>query len=178
VIGMFLGGAALADTMLYCREKIYPLGLPNGVAHVLAAIAGFAKLLLRAKASFLPPDTQPVSVSMSEQNMLSGRFSLLMVTTLERVLLSMDLSHKGQGALKLLAVEERPSSVVAAFVASVSGKLSRSRVRGIHFKEADAITIEGDSSHVILDGETFRAEPGRPINLRPALPLSFVKLAA
>ena len=30
VIGMFLGGAGLADTMLYCREKIYPLGLPNG----------------------------------------------------------------------------------------------------------------------------------------------------
>ncbi len=27
VIGMFLGGAGLADTMLYCRHKIYPLGL-------------------------------------------------------------------------------------------------------------------------------------------------------
>src|SRR5947209_8682929 len=26
VIGMFLGGAGLADTMLYCRNKIYPLG--------------------------------------------------------------------------------------------------------------------------------------------------------
>ena len=26
VIGMFLGGAGLADTMLYCRDKIYPLG--------------------------------------------------------------------------------------------------------------------------------------------------------
>jgi hypothetical protein len=48
----------------------------------------------------------------------------------------------------------------------------------VHFKEADAITIEGESSDVILDGETFRAEPGRPINLRPAQPLSFVKLAA
>jgi hypothetical protein len=31
---------------------------------------------------------------------------------------------------------------------------------------------------VILDGETFHAELGRPINLRPAAPLSFVKLAA
>src|SRR3712207_8186469 len=33
VLGMFLGGAGLADTMLYCRHKIYPLGLPNGLAH-------------------------------------------------------------------------------------------------------------------------------------------------
>ena len=51
-------------------------------------------------------------------------------------------------------------------------------MRGVHFEEADEITIEGDSSNVILDGETFRAELGRPINLRPAQPLSFVKLAA
>ena len=39
VIGMFLGGAGLADTMLYCRKKIYPLGLPNGVSHALTALA-------------------------------------------------------------------------------------------------------------------------------------------
>ena len=51
-------------------------------------------------------------------------------------------------------------------------------MRGVHFEEADEITIEGDSSNVILDGETFRAELGSPINLTPAQPLSFVKLAA
>jgi hypothetical protein len=31
---------------------------------------------------------------------------------------------------------------------------------------------------VILDGETFRARAGFPILLRPAQPLSFVRLAA
>lgn len=179
VIGMFLGGAALAETMLYCREKIYPLGLPNGIAHVLAALAGFAKLILGAKASFLPPDTTPVSLSTSDASgPLTGRFSLLLVTTLERVLLSMELGDRRAGSLKLLAVEERPASVLAAFTASVRGRLGRSNVRGVHFQETDEITIESESSHVILDGETFRAEQGRPINLRPAPPLSFVKLAA
>ena len=39
VIGMFLGGAGLADIMLYCRNRIYPLGLPNGLSHVLTAFA-------------------------------------------------------------------------------------------------------------------------------------------
>lgn len=179
VIGMFLGGAALAETMLYCREKIYPLGLPNGLAHVLAALAGMVKLISRAKASFLPPDTHPLSLSMPDQDSrLTGRFSLLMVTTLDKVLLSMDLGGRRQGALKLLAVDERPASVVAAFAASVRGRLGRSKVRGVHFQETDEITIEGESSHVILDGETFRAELGSPIHLAPAHPLSFVKLAA
>ena len=178
VLGMFLGGAGLADSMLYCRNKIYPLGLPNGLSHVITAIALLAKMFLRAKASFLPPDPEPLSVSVHKDGAIHGRFSLLVVTTLDKLLLSGDLSGKTPGALKLLAIEERPVSLIRAFAASLGGKLGRAKLRGVHFEEADEITIESDSSNVILDGETFRAEPGRPINLRPALPLSFVKLAA
>jgi len=179
VIGMFLGGAGLADTMLYCRNKIYPLGLPNGLAHVLTALALLAKLFLRVKASFLPPDPRPLDVSLLETgSMISGRFSLLAVTTLEKLLLSGELGGKRQGVLKLLAVEEQPMSLIRGFAASLAGKLGRSKGRGVHFEEANEITIEGESSNLILDGETFLAERGRPINLRPALPLSFVKLAA
>jgi hypothetical protein len=179
VFGMFLGGAGLADTMLYCRHKIYPLGLPNGVAHVITAFALMMKLLFRIKANFLPPDPQPMSVMVKEQDdRITGRFSILAVTTLEKLLLSGDVAGRRAGSLKLLAVEERPLSMLRGFVAGVLGKLGREKVRGVHFQEADEITIEGDDSHVILDGETFRARRGSPINLRSARPLSFVRLAA
>jgi hypothetical protein len=179
VIGMFLGGAGLAETMLYCRDKIYPLGLPNSIAHVLTALAAVAKVLLRAKAKFLPPDPQPVQISFrDEDSEISGRFSLLAVTTLERLLLSFDMGERRGGPLKLLAIEEHPSSLLRALAASILGKLGHASVPGVHFQEAHAITIEGESSDVILDGETFRATSGRPIHLRPAQPLSFVKLAA
>ena len=178
VIGMFLGGAGLADTMLYCRDKIYPLGLPNGLSHLITAMALFARFL-RIKASFLPPDPSPLNVSLHEDGgTINGRFSLLAVTTLEKLLLSSELGGRREGVLKLLAIEERPMSLIRGFAASLAGRLGRARVRGVHFEEANEITIEGESSHVILDGETFRAEAGRPINLRPAQPLSFVKLAA
>ena len=179
VIGMFLGGAGLADTMLYCRDKIYPLGLPNSVAHALTAIAAAAKQILRLKASFLPPDSKPVSVSFSEQaTPISGRFSVLAVTTLEKLLLSTDFGAHREGTLKLLAIEAEPETVVGAVFAKIIGKFGREKVRGVHFEEANEITIHGDNSNVILDGETFSAQPGSPINLRPAQPLSFVKLAA
>lgn len=179
VIGMFLGGAALAETMLYCREKIYPLGLPNGIAHVLTATAAFLKAMLGLKADFLPSDSKPLSVSLSEQDrQFNGRFSLLIVTTLDKLLMSTELESRRQGRLKLLAIEEHPSSLMRALGATILGKLGRARMRGIHLEESDEITIEGESSHVILDGETFRAEIGSPIRLRPAQPLSFVKLAA
>jgi hypothetical protein len=179
VIGMFMGGAGLADTMLYCREKIYPLGLPNTIAHAIAAAATIAKLLLRVKANFLPPDPSPLRVSVPEQDdRLSGRFALLAVTTLDKLLLSTDLGGSRTGSLKLLAIDERRTSLFGFVLSHLSGNVGRKPVRGVHFEEAEEITIHSDNSDVILDGETFRATRGRPINLKPAPPLSFVKLAA
>lgn len=178
VIGMFLGGAGLADTMLYCRNKIYPLGLPNGVSHALTALALLVRMILRLQSNFLPPKPTPLEVSVSREGRISGRFALLAVTTLEKMLLSGELAGTGQRPLKLVAIEERPVSLLKAFLASLMGKLGRSRVAGVHFEEADEISIEGENTNLILDGEMFRAEIGRPIVLKPAQPLSFVHLAA
>ncbi len=178
VIGMFLGGAGLAETMLYCRNKIYPLGLPNGVSHVLTALALMLRLVFKVRASFLPPDGTPLRIFSRGQEHLSGRFAVLAVTTLDKLLLSSELVGSKRGALKLLTVDERPISLIRALVASLLGKLDRLKVRGVHLEETDEIRIEGDRSNVILDGETFRAEIGRPIHLTSARPLSFVRLAA
>src|SRR4029079_385626 len=80
VIGMFLGGAGLADSMLYCRDKIYPLGLPNGLSHALTAIAVLVRLMFGLRASFLPPKASPLHVSTGHNESLTGRFTLLAVT--------------------------------------------------------------------------------------------------
>jgi len=163
--------------MLYCRHKIYPLGLPNGLSHLITAVAVLMRIFLRLRAGFLPPQPSPLQVS-SQSERLSGRFSLLAVTTLERLLLSGELGAGRPGALKLLAIDERPLSVLRALFASLRGSLGRSKLSGVHFQETDEVQIEGDRSDVILDGETFRAEIGNPIVLRAAQPLSFVRLAA
>ena len=63
-------------------------------------------------------------------------------------------------------------------LAGITGGHRGKKMRGVHFEEVDEITIHGESSNLILDGETFCAEPGYPIHLGPAQPLSFVKLAA
>ena len=80
--------------------------------------------------------------------------------------------------MKFVAIEQRAGSVLGAFFASIAGKLGRRAVTGVHVQEADEISIEGDAAPVILDGETFSAEIGRPILLSRASPLSFVRLAA
>ena len=178
VIGMFLGGAGLAETMLYCRNKIYPLGLPNSVSHGLTFLAYVAQLVLKLKASFLPSPATRTELVMPRRESISGRFAFLAVTTLNKMLLSNTIGGEGHGPLKVLAIEERAGTVLRVLAAGLTGGYKGKKMRGVHFEEVDEVTIGGESSHLILDGETFRAEPGRPIHLMPAQPLSFVKLAA
>jgi hypothetical protein len=178
VIGMFLGGAGLADIMLYCRNRIYPLGLPNGISHAITAVAVILRQVVGLKAKFLPPEPQSLSISVRREGAITGKFALLAVTTLEKLLLSGEIGGQGKGALKFVAVEQRAGSLLKAFYASLAGKLGRTKLKGVHIEEADEISIEGEASDVILDGETFRAEIGRPILLSPASPLSFVRIAA
>ena len=135
-------------------------------------------MFLRLQSSFLPPKPSPMQVSVRRDGRISGRFALLAVTTLEKMLLSGQFKGTGTGRLKLLAVEERPVSLLKVFAASLAGKLGASSMRGVHFEESDEISIEGENANLILDGEMFSARIGYPIVLKPAQPLSFVRLAA
>lgn len=177
VLGMFLGGAGLADSILYCRHKIYPLGLPNGLSHVLTALAVMLSVVLGIRAAFLPPRPSEVRVSFKRGGQLSGRFTLLIVTTLERLLLG-SRTQTGAGNLKLMAVELGSTNLVRALVASIRGRLGLARLQGVHIEQGDEIEIDGERSNVILDGELFQTRSGRPIVLRTTAPVPFLKLAA
>ncbi len=179
VIGMFLGGAGLAEVMLYCRNKIYPLGLPNWLSHTLAAMALLVTLVLGLRAAFLPVRAQPVKVSLIRQGELHGRFSLLIVTTLRKLLLGSSIASGSRtGALQLMVIDQNPWALLRALFAGLFGRLGSGLVRGVHFGRGDEIRIEGDRSSVILDGELFQAHAGRPIILRQTTPLPFIRLAA
>lgn len=180
VLGMFLGGAGLAESMLYCRNKIYPLGLPNSISHFLTAIALVFSMIFGLRAAFLPPRPRPISVSVLKQGVLTGTFALLIVTTLHRLLLGWKQADGGErvGALQLMLVEQRPGSLIGATLASIFGLLGRKHMNGVHIERGDEIHIEGERSSVILDGELFESRAGRPIVLTPTAPVPFLSLAA
>jgi diacylglycerol kinase family enzyme len=180
VLGMFLGGAGLADSILYCRHKIYPLGLPNGVSHSLTAIAILFSMMFNIKARFLPPRARPITVSVIHQGEIYGRFSLLVVTTLEKLLLKgqMAAEDETKGPLKLMMVEQRFGVLIRLAYETLRGKLGRKPATGIHLSHGNEIRIEGDQTSVILDGELFSTNSDRPIVLTPTPPQRFLSLAA
>jgi Diacylglycerol kinase catalytic domain len=178
VLGMFLGGAGLAETILYCRHKIYPLGLPNGLSHFLAAMAVLFSTMFRWKANFLPERSRPISVSFIRQGELQGIFSVLIVTTLDKLLLGAQAGGARKGLMKFLAVDQSLVSILKMIAASLRGKLGQHKMVGVHFQEGDVIRIDSDKSSVVLDGEVFEASNGHPIVLRSTPPVPFLKLAA
>ncbi len=179
VLGMFLGGAGLAETILYCRHKIYPLGLPNGLSHFIAAIAVVFSVIFGLKANFLPPRSEPVRISFLRKNELQGIFSVLIVTTLEKLLLGGKTTATGKlGQLKFMAVDHKPWSLLRALHASIFGTLGDHVMQGIHLEQGDEIRIDSKRSSVVLDGEVFEANTLRPIVLRSTAPVPFLRLAA
>jgi hypothetical protein len=180
VLGMFLGGAGLADTMLYCRHKIYPLGLPNWVAHGLTLLLGLLAVLIGRPARFLPLPPRPIKVSVLKSGVLQGSFAFLMVTTLQRLLFSGSMPAGGHagGSMQLLGIERSLPALLRAFVAAFRGRLGRHRLAGVHLERGEEIRIEGNRSSVLMDGELFEADIDRPIVLRPTAPVPFLRLAA
>jgi hypothetical protein len=180
VLGMFLGGAGLTEVLLYCRHKIYPLGLPNWLSHVITAIALMVSLIFGIRAAFLPNRPRPVTVSLIRQGDIKGSFSVLIVTTLKKLLVGSRMgggtSHAG--ALQLMAIDQNPIALMRALIAGLFGKLGSGIMHGVHIRRGDEIRIEGDRSSVILDGEIFQAALGSSIVLRPTNPLPFLRLAA
>src|SRR5690606_170384 len=148
---MFLGGAYLADVMLYCRHRIYPLGLPNGISHFLAAMLAFVSILFGLGGGRLPPKPEAMTVSLIRQGEFKGKFSLLIVTTLEKLLLSIRTNdHAGEsGKMKLLAVERGLGALVRMLGATWRGTLGQNPLQGVHFEQGDEIRIEGKRSNVI-----------------------------
>ncbi|KQZ73323.1 diacylglycerol kinase [Sphingopyxis sp. Root214] len=180
VLGMFLGGAYLADVMLYCRNRIYPLGLPNGISHFLAAILGLFAIIFGIGGGRLPPKPENMTVSLIRQGEFKGKFSLLIVTTLEKLLLSIRTSDGGgtNGHMKLLATDSNVGAVFRMLGATWRGTLGQNQLDGVHFQQGDEIRIEGERSNVILDGEIFQAKHGMPIILTSTQPVPFLRLAA
>ncbi len=179
VLGMFLGGAGLAETILYCRNKIYPLGLSNGLSHFLAALAIVATTLFGVTADFLPKRSERVRISMLRNGVVHGRFSVLIVTTLEKLLLGGRSVESQQGGhMRFMAVDQRPLVLLRMMLASLFGRLGKDYMDGVHIDQGDSIRIDGGRSSVILDGEVFEANDEFPIFLRSTAPVSFLKLAA
>lgn len=180
VLGMFLGGAGLLSALMFCRNKIYPLGLSNTISHVLAAIATLTGALIGGRSRLSPVRSEPLKVTVEGVGSYEGRFFVLLVTTLEKLLLGVrPRQGTGSGALKLICLEQNRMSILRTAISMfLMRKQEVEGTPGLHLNGSSEIRIEGRDPAVILDGEIYKAAPGRPIVLTQTAPQPFLSLAA
>lgn len=180
VLGMFLGAAGLLSALLFCRNKIYPLGLPNKISHALAAIATLTGVLIGGQSRLSPIRSEPLKVTVDGVGTYEGRFGVLLVTTLEKLLLGIrPKENNADGALKLMCLEQNRMSILRTAISMLLMRKNEvEETPGLHLDSSSEIRIEGRDPSVLLDGEIYEAAPGRPIVLTQTAPQPFLSLAA
>lgn len=179
VLGMFLGAAGLLNALMFCRTKIYPLGLSNGISHVLAAFATLIGVLIGGRSRLSPVRSEPLRITVRGVGTYEGRFFVLLVTTLEKLLLGVKPGEAGSHGLKLICLEQRRMSILRTAFSMFFNKAKHvDDTPGLHLHGGPEIRIEGSKPAVLLDGEIYEAAPGRAIILTPTPPQPFLSLAA
>src|SRR3546814_19511855 len=104
-----------------------------------------------------------MTVSLIRQGEFKGKFSLLIVTTLEKLLLSIRTSeaHGTNGNMKLLATDSNVGALLRMLSATWRGTLGQKQLAGVHFQQGDENRIEGDRSDVLLDGRSEEQRVGK-----------------
>ncbi len=180
VLGMFLGGAGLLSALMFCRNKIYPLGLSNKISHFLAAVATLTGVLIGGRSRLSPVRSEPLKVTVEGVGSYEGWFFVLLVTTLEKLLLGIRPKDTGDGSsLKLICLEQNRMSILRTAISMLLMRKSEVEdTPGLHLDGSSEIRIEGSDPAVLLDGEIYKAAPGRPIVLTQTAPQPFLSLAA
>lgn len=174
-VGTFFGTAGVVRGIEWCREHAYSLGLPNGLAHVVAV----SKLILSAFG--LSRDkglmvSGPMTVTVVGGGRFDGRFSAVVSTTLDRLILGLKpYGREGNGGLRFSAVEAGSGNVFRALKGLISGAYGKKTIEGVHVRRANEVRIEG-TDPVTLDGELYYPAPGVPLTLRGDKQLTFVSL--
>lgn len=175
-VGMFFGAAGMVRTILYCRRRVYPLGLPNFLSHLLVLIVAIFSALTGMNNPKGPIYSEPISIHLRGGGILKGRFFLVLATTLESLVFGMKpFGQTGAGNLKFSTIDARAGAVLNAARALITGSFGVKSLSGINVRKIDEIRVESRDPFT-LDGEIFEPESDAPIILRTDGKCDFVTL--
>ena len=172
--GMFFGGAAIVNGILYCRDKIYPLGMGSVASHAMAISALVGAAMGGPTSENEALKTEPLQLDVNGDH-YDGRYMALVVTTLNRLLLrAKPYGRKGKGGLGFSMIEHKPKSVLRAFFNLIIGRLGKADIEGVVAGRSDDMVLHGPNPFT-LDGEIYTPDEGQIVHLKSSVPVTFVR---
>ncbi len=169
--GAFFGAAEIVDGIRFCRQHIYPLGLPNVVSHT-AAIAALLWRGLRAGGS-----SGTIAVSDGDRAIEDGRFFVVAVTALDEMLLGVrPISQPPEGPpppLHYLSLRQGARAILGALPHLVGGRFAPGAGRNVQRLHALTLSFTGPYT---LDGEIYQAVSEQPLRLDGSQRLKFIRI--
>lgn len=176
IYGAFFGTATIVRGMEFCRRSIYPLGLPNFLAHSIAIFWVLLLALLPFKGKNSPMRKEPQTVRTAEGTIGPKAYFVFIVTGLDRILLGIEAGARAsdENGLNSINIEYSTASILKAIPKILSGRPVRRTGSGIEFSRISGMEIETDCP-ITLDGEFYYGEPGEPVRIDATEPIEFVR---
>lgn len=174
-VGTFFGAAGVVQSVLWCRNNIYPKKWPLFFAHFITfgvLLGASANLLLKNQIS----SGETMNIYIQGGGRMSGQYSALSCTTLNDLVLgARPYASFGSGGLKFGCVDRGGRNMLRAIAGLVTGRFGKGNVKGVQVRRSDMIRIQ-TAGHVMLDGEILKANSNIPIILKGDKNLSFISL--
>ncbi len=169
--GAFLGAADVVNGILFCREHIYPMKLPNPVSHALAlGILFWRGFFSGARAE--PMEARWDDGATGE----SGKFFFISATTLDKLIIGLSPQpDEGAGALHYLSLRAGAGVLLKAMPKLVTKNLKSGSGRMVRRTQRMTLTFDGAYT---LDGELYKASRSQPLTISANETLPFIQIAA
>lgn len=176
--GMFLGTAGIINAIHFCRRRIYPLGLPNALSHLLVVGSIMFGTLVGGLFGRSPFRTDPIHVYVDNKGMVMGRYFVVTITTLERFILGLrPFGGEGRGPVKFLSVEDSPMTILKALAMTLTGSIRRRTAIGVTARNVSAVKLRM-TCPLTVDGELYEMAAGQELEVNGNDRLRFVNFAA
>ena len=176
IYGTFFGTAVVVRGVEYCRAHVYPLGLPNFISHIIAYGMLIGGSLTRNHGPDSPFRADDISITLDGDQRLSGRYFLIIVSSLDRLILGMrPFGAEGEGRLNFFCVDHSPGVILRVSAKALLTRPKHFSARGTMTRRIRKASLILDCP-VILDGEFYHPEPNQPLELLGDRSLPFVEL--
>lgn len=176
--GMFLGTAGIINAIHFCRRRIYPMGLPNALSHLLVVGSIMAGTLIGGLFGRSPFRTDPIHVYVDDKGMVMGRYFVVTITTLERFILGLrPFGGEGRGPIKFLSVEDSPMTILKALIMTLTGSIRKRAAVGVTARNVSAVKLRM-TCPLTVDGELYEIPANQELEVSGNDRLRFVNFAA